>query len=232
MKQTKLILFLPIIGIVEVLLTWQDVHLFQSFIYLEMVVACFCGYLGTKRDMWLLLAIYYSWIAVSDAIFMVPQWLSGAESLLFAMLVYWIYRRPEWIPSDPVSDTVQIAFYYGDKSPFVAKIMSLIGMNVTGIAVIIGDWAIVPIEKSGMLEKRPSESLKKWIKLDTGHKPGLKLDTVRGIELIRWAKLEGRKVEYAGCMKAFKDVLIQVVPDWSPNDTPSSLMGKMLANRK
>jgi len=221
-KQTPLIILLPVIGILEVILAFEDDYLLINYVHLEMVIVAGCGYLGIKRGMWLLLALFYGWVFITGSIeitFFAEY--AATEAVLFGMLVFWIYRRPERVPSDPPSDTVQIAFYYGDKSPFIAKIMSLLGLPVTGIAVIIRNEAYVPIGKSGKIEIRPRETLRKWIKLDTG----------RNLPLTSYVCLEGREVKYAGCMKAFRGVLHQVVPDWSTLDTPSSLMSKMLDGR-
>jgi len=223
-KQTPLIILLPLVGILEVILAVEDVNLLDNYVYIEVIILSICGYLGLKRDMWLLLTIFYVWVFITDAFIYFPLQASAIESVLFGMLVYWVYRRPERIPSDPRSDTVQLAFYYGDKSPFIAKIMSLLGLPVTGVAVIIGDEAIVPIGKTGKLEKRPRKALRKWIILDTG--AGFRNN---GWLIIK--KLEGKNVGYAGCIKALGVVLEQVVEDYSSTDTPSSLMNKVLAKR-
>jgi len=109
--------------------------------------------------------------------------------------------------------------------------MALIGFNVTGIAIIIGDVAMVPIGKSGKVEKRPREALKKWIKLDTGKTliPCWKND--KGVDL-SWSLLDGTELGCVGCMQIFEHILIQVVPDLLPLDSPSSLMTKVLAGKK
>lgn len=217
MKQTKIIFLLPAIELLGVIVPQENIHHLAAYVQLELVVICLCGYFGMKQSMFLLMCVWAIWALTTN--FNVIQEYAQIEAGVFASLVFWIYRRPEWIPSDPPSDTVQIAFYYGDKSPFVAKLMAMLGLNVTGIAVIVGDEAYVPVGKSGRVEKRTRKALRKWIKLDTGVGS-------------RHNALEGKNVDYAGCMKAFKDVLIEVITDWSPLDTPSSLMSKMLARRK
>lgn len=240
-KQTPLIVLLPIIELLGVIVPQENVHHLAAYLHSELVIICLCGYFGMKRSMFFLLCFWSTWILVTNNLNVIQEY-AQIEAGIFMALVFWVYRRPEWIPSDPPSETVQIAFYYGDKSPFIAKVMSLIGLPVTGIALIIGEDAIVPIEqktknqlktkkKSVILEKRTRKSLKKWIKLDT--RMAFKNTGCVGKPLIsEIIKLEGQHLGYAECMKAFKNVLIQVVPDWSPMDTPSSLMSKMLANRR
>lgn len=214
---------MPIIGILEVTLDFEDVYLLINYVYLEMIIVAICGYLGMKKAMWLLLALFYTWIFITGltGVMFFTEY-AATESIVFGMLVYWVYRRPEWIPSDPPSDTVQIAFYYGDKSPFVAKIMALLGMNVTGIAIVIGNEAIIPVGKSGKLEKRSREALRKWIKLDTRFKPTEDL-------LRNFHALEGKAVKYAGCITAFQLILVEIRPGYRQAGTPSSLMIEVLA---
>jgi len=224
MKQTKFILFLPVIELLGVIVPQENIHHLANYIYLELYLICVCGYLGMKKSMFLLLSIWSAWLLITSGSNAIQEY-AQLEGGVVAALVYWIYRRPEWIPSEPPSEnTIQIAFYYGDKSPFIAKIMALLGLNVRGIAVIIGDSAMVPVGKSGKIEKRPREALRKWIKLDSGiiiHKSSLCL----------FSDLEGNAVGNVGCMVAMKSILV-LLGYWSPLDTPSSLMSKMLAWRK
>jgi len=233
MKQTYLILLLPFIELLGVIIPQENISHFVTYFHLELAVICLCGYFGMKRSMFLLLSIWSIWLLVTNHWNVVQEY-AQIEAGVFAALVYWVYRRPEWIPSDPPSDTIQIAFYYGDKSPFVAKIMALIGLDVTGIAIIVGNEAYIPVGKSGRIENRTREALRKWIKLDTHISIGF-LDRIAGKRPLFGNQLHdliGKEVKYAGCMKVFRNMLIQVVPDLSPLDTSSSLMSKMLANRR
>lgn len=223
MKQTPLILTIPLIGILEVVLCDENVHLLINYVYMEALILCFCGYLGMKRDMWILFGLYFLWfISTNLAGISIYEEYAAIEAVVFGMLVYWIYKRPERIPSDPPSETVQIAFYYGTNSPLIARIMSLIGLPVTGIAVIIWDEAIIPIGKTGKLQKRPREALKAWIKLDTKIMPNER-------DIALFYSLEGQNVEYSGCMKAFYPFLNNI--GIKPTVDPSSYMSKILEIR-
>lgn len=226
MKQTKLILLLPVIELLSVMVPHQNI-LYLSYYYIaQLGVAFWSAYLGMKQSMALLLTIWFTWLLATNHLPVILEY-AAIEAGMLMVLVCWIYKRPEWIPSDPPSnDTVQLAFYYGDKSPFIAKGMALLGLNVTGIAVIIGDVAMVPVCKSGRIEKRTRKGLKKWIKLDTRFHG----DSIIGYD--SFLGLEGKEVKPEGCMKVFEDILIKCVPDWSLLDSPSSLMSKILANKK
>lgn len=219
MRQTKLILLLPIIGILEVVLFAENTHQLMGYIYMETALICICGYLGVKRDMWILLSLFYLWVFISNLYISFSLEAASIEAVILGMLVYWIYQRPERIPSDPPSETVQIAFYYGNKSPFIARIMSLIGLPVSGIGIIIWDEAIVPVGKAGKLQKRRREALKSWVKLDTKIMP-------KERDLTLFHSLEGQFVEHLGCMKAFYPFLNNL--GIKPTIDPSSYMSKIL----
>jgi len=170
-----------------------------------------------RRHMWLLLCVWSAWnLTTSQVLF--TQEMAQLIAGVFMALVFWILCRPDTIPSDPRSDTVQIAFYHGNKSPIIARIAALVGMDVSGIAVIIGDEAIVPRGKTGKLERRPRETLRRWIKIDTG----------KYFPIDEFYRMEGRNVPPSGCMCAFNNVLIKVVSDLSRVETPSSLLTKLL----
>ena len=188
-----------------------------------------------KKSMFLLLTLWIAWTLIINN-FNVMQEYAQIQTGVFVALVYWVFRRPEWIPSDPPSDnTVQIAFYYGDKSPFIANVFSLLGFNVTGIAVIIGDVAMVPIGKSGKIEERTRGALKKWIKLDVGNlcHHCVTKDRPAGWKGVKYnfCRLSGAPVGYGGCMEAMKPIISRL-PYWSPLDSPSSLMSKILNGKK
>jgi len=232
MKQTKLILLLPAIELLVVIVPEENIHQLVGYVQLELFVICLCMYFGMKRSMALLLSIWAIWMLATNN-WNVMQEYSNLEAGAFAALVYWIFRRPEWIPSDPLSDdTVQIAFYYGDNSPFLAKVFALLGLNVTGIAVIIGDVAMVPVGKKGKVERRERKLLKKWIKLDVGALTREPPDGCgwRGV-MFNFCRLEGVQIEKANCMTAMKPIISRL-PYWSPLDSPSSLMSKILSGRK
>lgn len=225
MKQTSFILLLPVIGILEVILAFEDVYLLVNYVYFEMVIICICGYLGMKRDMWLLLAIFYGWVVISSlsGITFFSQY-AAVEAVVFGMLVYWVYRRPERIPSDPPSDTVQLAFYYGNKSPFIARIASLVGLPVTGVAVVLGNEAVIPVGKTGRLEKRSRATLRQWIILDTRipSNPRIRHEFYKAINT---------NVRYAGCLYALLELIFAINPDYAQENTPSGLMSRVLNNK-
>jgi len=197
---TSLILLLPLIGIIEVILSWQGVQWLEILVYLEMVVICLCGYLGMTRPMWLLLTLFYTWVIVTDRFIAFSMQVAAIEAVIFGMLVYWVYKRPENIHSDTPSDTVQVAFYKGLKYPFIAKLCTLFSYNVTGIAVVINDTVMMVRGKTGIIEKRARNSLNSWVIIDTYIKPDYKM-------IGAFLELEGDKVGYGGCMKAMKPVL-------------------------
>jgi len=220
MKQTKLILALPVIGLLSVIVPIEGVHNLITYVQLELYVICLCGCIAMKRAMWFLLCVWATWNLVTSQV-LFAQEIAQLEAGAFMALFWWVLRRPDTIPSDPRSDTVQIAFYSGSKSPLIAHLAALIGLPVTGIAVVIGDYAIVPVGKSGKLRKCPREALRGWIKLDTG----------KYFPLDEFYRMDERDLPPAGCMCAFNNVLTKVVRDLSAVDTPSSLLTKLLANR-
>jgi len=168
-KTTRWILLLPVVELLGVIVPIENIHWLVSFVHAETVILCLCGYFGMKRDLWLFVLLYLSWIGITDLFkFDILQEFALIETAAFAVIVWWLYKRPSRIPSDPHSrDTVQVAFYYGDKFPLVAKIASFVGLPVGGIGIIINDKGILMRGKTGKLEIRKRETFKKWIILDT-----------------------------------------------------------------
>lgn len=222
MKQTSIILLIPLIGIFEVLLTWEQIYLLRNFVYLEMIVLCFCGVVGLRRDLWLLLCVFYSWIAISDQIFYFSQAQAYLEAALFFVLVYWVNIRPLWIPSDPPSNTLQFAFYRGNKTPFISKVGQLFGLPVGGVAVIINDDALRPVGLRGVLELRQRSQLKMWIKLDT------KIRVSNDIKK-EFNNLIGKQTGKAGCLRALRPILSKTPLSGSIH--PSGLLSEILDSR-
>ncbi len=100
MKQNKLILALPCIGLLAVIVPIEGVHNLITYAKLELLVICLCGLLGTKRAMWLLLCVWATWNLVTSQI-LFNQQVAQLEAGVFMALVWWVLRRPDTIPSDP-----------------------------------------------------------------------------------------------------------------------------------
>jgi hypothetical protein len=184
------------------------------------------GYFGMKRPMFLLVALYATLVSLIEFSGVpVSHGYATFEAAMFLALVYCLYHRPEWIPSDPpTADTVQIGFYYGEKSPIAAHIMALLGMPATGIAIVIGKEAMVPIGKTGKMELRNRDALRKWCIIDTDQEPSEE-------SMFEFYALEGVDVGACGCMKAASYFLDSLGADLSATRNPSSYMEKVLARR-
>jgi len=214
-----LVLLIPLLGVLEALLTFQNLHFLESYIQIELVILALCGCFTIRKSLWIFLTVFYFWVFVSDLLFSFSTYYVVTEVVVSAMIIYWLCKRPEKIPSDPPSDTVQFAFRYGKKSPLIAKIASFIGLRVTSIAIIIGDEVILP--NQGKLEKHSRSILKNWIKLDTG---------VVVIENIKkeFKALENKEFAYAHCMLVLRQFMYLLGAGYGATSNPSSYMSKLL----
>ena len=83
---------------------------------------CVYGLFRLRQDLWLFLAVFYTWVAISNQLHHFTPTQSCIEAGVFFALVYWLNKRPLWIPSDPKSETLQFAFYRGLQIEFCRPI--------------------------------------------------------------------------------------------------------------
>jgi len=224
---SKYILLLPVVELLAVIVPIESTHWLDTYEQIEVIIICLCGYFGVKKDIWLFIFIYFTWIFITDNLHVtVLQELALIEVGIFSALIYWLHARPERIPSDPQSKTVQVAFYYGDKFPIIAKLSSFIGLPVNGIAIIIDGDGLLVIGRTGKLHKRSREAFRKWIILDT------KVPVTERITS-EFNLLEGQFTSRSGCMSAMKPFLTSLGDKYKPSllQSPSSYMSQVLAVR-
>lgn len=216
---------MPIVELLGVIVPIESIYWLIFYVQVETVILCLCGYFGMKRDLWLFVLLYLSWICATT-LFKIDflQEFALIEAAAFAVIVWWLYRRPERIPSDPHSkNTAQVAFYYGDKFPLVAKIASFIGLPVSGIGIIIGDKGIMMRGKTGMLEEIDRTNFRKWIILDTNIE-------INGQIKGEFKNLKGKKTSKSGCMSVMTPFLSSLGDQYKPFrlQSPSSYMSQIL----
>jgi len=227
-KTTQWILFLPVIELLGVIVPAEDIRWLVSYAHAEIIILCLCGYLGMKKDLWLFVLLYLFWVGITDLFkFDILQELALIEATAFAVIVWWLYKRPARIPSDPqTKHTVQVAFCHGDKFILVAKIASFIGLPVTGVGIIIDGEGILVRGKTGILEKRKREEFRKWIILDTKIKINKQI-------VSEFDKLEGLTPSKSGCMVEMTPFLSSLGDHYKPSlfESPSSYMSHILSLR-
>jgi len=227
----KIVFILPIIELLGVIVTQDKIYLLLLYLQVQLMAVCWCAYIGIKKDLQLFLFIYFSWVCATDFLFSsfdisIPVTASLLETGIFTAIVFWIYNRPERIPSDPPSETVQIAFYYGDKSPLIARIASFLGLPVTGIGLIIGAHAMMVRGKTEKMIRLDRIELRKWIKLDT--------HVTASDEICEaFNAYEKQHVTYAGCLSALAPFLSMLGKKYKPSlaQSPSSYMSQVLGLR-
>jgi len=227
-KSSKYVLLLPVVELLGVMLPLERIHWLVTYAQIEGIIICLCGYFGIKKDLWLFLSIYFFWILVTNNLpVIVPQELALIEVGIFSCIIFWLHQRPERIPSDPPSKTVQIAFYYGEKFPFVAKLFSFIGLPVNGIGIIIDNDGIFVRGRTGKMEKRSRELFRRWIILDT--KVPVNKDIIQNFHA-----LEGQAASKSGCMIIITTFLSRLGAEYTPSSllqSPSSYMSQILSVR-
>ena len=205
-------------------ISFEDRYLLNLSLQVELVLLCVISPF-LKREILCVLGVYFLWIVVSDniGISFYEEWIL-IEVVCLACLLTWLHKRPERIPSDPPSNTVQMAFYYGIKAPLIAKIISIFNLPFYGIAIVIGDDVMMPSGKSKCIKKVTRRHLNSWTILDT--KIPVDDDILRSFK-----GLEGASVGKADCMEVVGEFLNKLGYDYKPSVDPSSYMAKILSLR-
>jgi len=177
-----------------------------------------------KKAHLFLFSAFFFWVFATSFFPSYPQSLALFEVAILTCLLFWIKKRPERIPSDPPSNTVQVAFYYGIKAPFLAKLASLFNLPFYGIAIVINDNVMMPSKKTKCIRKVTREYLNLWTILDT-------TVPVNNDILSAFNLLEGAPIKSADCMKVMGGFLDKLGDDYTPTPDPSSYMAKILELR-
>ena len=210
------------VELLAALVPYEDIQDLGLYFQLEFLFLCAATLCYVKWDAVFVLFAYSLWQTVSDRLWAYPQWIGVMEASILWMLLWWIYRRPERIPSDPIGDTVCLAFYYGDKAPLIAKISSILSLPYTGIAVIIKDRAMVPRGKEKKIICRHPETLHPWTIVDTYIKPTPEI-------LEAFNQLEGKPMGKAKCMKTMTPFLDKL--GFGRSRDPADYLLRVLAQR-
>jgi len=146
------------------------------------------------NDMNISISLFYIYITLYDFLGpSVPMMWAVLEWTIIVCILVKILNRLN-INSEDIGDNFGIAFCdKGDKSPWLAKIVSPYTLQAYGIAPVFGDCAMIP-SRSGFIKRRKIESLTNWTILDTRQK----LDK----ELVnRFRELDGKSIGPIDCIR-------------------------------
>ena len=164
------------------------------------------------------LAVWTSYIIITDWVDYVPPVLSSIETTAICMLIFWISRRPERLPSYS-GDNVALAFYSGPTAPLIATVLSLPTLPYKGVALVVDGQMMMPRRKVGEFVRTDLATVGRgWTILGTPFK------TTPEIKKI-FNALEGQPVTMANCVSALRPAL-DIFGYWAI--TPGSLAMEVL----
>ena len=212
---------------------------------LQILIALMCGMMAAtnttakRKAVMIILFLGASMVFFTGMCLDVADWVYWIEIIIYTVGIIWAGARPYEFISDPINkDTVCILFYKANSGSWLMHTFSLIGLPVSSMSIVCGDYWLKLVRSRPGLEIHVPQNIdsKYYIVVDTGIKK-----TDRIMDIMR--DLQGTPAVSLGsfglrvrCIAVVKPLLKEMGSEWVPKTIlqkiPSLYFYKALWNRQ